>query len=65
MAEQAFPSCGKRGLLSQSGARASGAVAAPAVEHGLQGTWALVVVGSSRTRDQTCVSGIGRRILYH
>ena len=43
-------------------------------EHGLWGTGAVVVVqalvaawhvASSRTRDQTCVPGIGRQILNH
>ena len=45
------------------------------VEHGLDGIGASVVwgmgsvaleyVGSSRNRDQTCISCIGRQILYH
>ena len=44
MAVQAFPSCGKHGLLSRWVPGLLIAVAAPAVEHGLQGTRASVVV---------------------
>jgi len=50
-------------------------VASLVAEHGLQGAWASVVwwtdpvalwhVGSSQTRDWTCVPSIGRHILNH
>ena len=41
----AFSGCGERGLLSNCGAQLLIVVASLLVEHGLQGTWASVVVG--------------------
>ena len=48
-----FSSCGSSALESRLNSR------------GAQGFVALRHVGSSRFRDRTCVSCIGRRILYH
>ena len=69
-----FSSCGEQGRLSSSGAWPyCGSFFA--AEHtlqvrGLQDLWftglvARRCVGSSGIRDQTCVSSIARRILYH
>ena len=66
-----FSSCGKQGLLSSCDAwasrcggfsccRALGCSESVAVVHRVSCS-----VGSSQIRDQTCVSCIGRRILYH
>ena len=69
---QAFSSCGARdshfGGFSCCGAWAPGCVdfrncGSGALE--LTGLVALWHVGSSRTRNHTCVSCIGRQILYH
>ena len=77
VAESAFL-CSRWGPLPHLGTWASHAVAFLVAEHGLLGPWALGLqwlrllglvlprhVGSSRIRDQTRVSCIGRWILYH
>ena len=71
--EQAFSSCRERGLLFVSVSGLLLAVSSLVAEHRLWGTWASVVVvhglvaprhvGSSQTRDLTCVPCIGRQIL--
>ena len=76
----AFSSCGEQGLLFVAAHGLLTVVASLVAEHGLQarsscGTWAqwlwrtgLIApwhVGSSRTRAQTHVPCIGRRILNH
>ena len=78
--ERVFSSCGEWGLFccgaqaprgggpSYGRARALGAQASPVAAHGLSscGVWVYsLCVGSSRIRDQTCVSCIGRQIPIH
>ena len=65
-----FSCCGKQGLLSGSSTRAchcSGlsCCRAQALELGLLGLIVPRLVGSSQIRNQTCVSCVGRQILYH
>ena len=65
---QAFASCGEQRLLSS--APASRCVGSPYGKAGAQYLWlrGLVApqhVGSSQTRDQTCVPCTGRQILNH
>ena len=73
---KAFSSCGERGLLSSCDARASPCGSFSCLQStgsgdcGLQSLWRLgfiapLLVGSSRTRDQTHLSCIGRWILNH
>ena len=72
---QPFSSCGERGLLSSCRTRASHcsgfsccraqALGAQAQQLCLSGLVAPWHVGSSWTRDSTCVPFIGRWILYH
>ena len=71
----AFSSCGELGLLSVGALGLLISLVSLVAEHmfqerGLQKLWlmGLVVpphVGSSQTRDGTCVSCTGRSILYH
>ena len=65
-----FSRCGKQGLLSGYGLRLLSVVASLVGEHGLSSLQLSGVlvhghVGSSHTRDQTCVPCTGRWILTH
>jgi len=71
---QAFSSCGKWGLLSRCGTRVSHCSGFSCCRIQVQGhvgsVWntglvALRHMGSSRSRDQTCVPCIGRWIVNH